>query len=489
MAIDISVIVPTNRVGGLDILFDALNKQTFKNFELVISDCLYQYRKNIVIEQAKKYDVNYIHVEPFNNSFPENAFCKIANTGLTYASGQLVVFIVDYTWLPENCLQTHWDYFCTHGKSLHRGLMGPHQYIQMPKLHEQFPKYNVVRQWLSSDNEEINTNEFFKYFDDIKTDKLSQFMWSVFDTNFNCDASTLPLCDMMANCDPKLNMQKGGIVDICFNAKNESISLEKVLSSNGWNEEFDGNHGWQDSELAERLNISWNVDPTNIVYNINPRYTFPPLNRKWSPTGLQTNEQIYMRMKSNGHSNNNSWSIIEKNQNKKYNLNLAIGSDMKDNCINLDVIKRKPDARYECDIIWDPKKDKIPFPDNSVNNIYAEYFLLHLSPCYHNQILKEIYRVLTLDGIATFGEVDMQIVMNRYLQNPMDQNLSHLIWGRQNYVYDENLKHINKHYQGFTENTLKCLLENNNFSSINRIYTHHTDVFYELTLTCKKNQV
>jgi hypothetical protein len=52
---DISIVMPTNRVGGLDLLFKSLENQTFKNFELVLVDSLYKHRKDLVSEKAKQY--------------------------------------------------------------------------------------------------------------------------------------------------------------------------------------------------------------------------------------------------------------------------------------------------------------------------------------------------------------------------------------------------------------------------------------------------
>ena len=48
----LSVVFPTMRPGGLDFVFSSLENQTFKDFELVFADNLYNYRKDIVKEKA-----------------------------------------------------------------------------------------------------------------------------------------------------------------------------------------------------------------------------------------------------------------------------------------------------------------------------------------------------------------------------------------------------------------------------------------------------
>lgn len=313
----ISVIVPTNRPGGLDVLFDGLSKQTFSNFEVIISDCLFKYREEIVRERAKQYGVNYLHIEPFENSFPRNIFCRTSNTGIAYASGKLVLFVVDYTWLAANSLQVHWDYFCSHNQSTNKGFMGPLQYLQPTKLKEGLPHYKVVQQWISHENEAINKKQFDQYLDDIRTGKFSDYMWSIFERDFDHNVERelgLAFCPFMANTDPKLYMASGDCPANVFHGKNESVPLARVLEKNGWNEEMDGEHGWQDSEFAERLDISWQLDRSNIAYIVNPRYIFPPLTRQWSGghCGNEVNARVLEKLKSEGYPNRNFWKMLKK---------------------------------------------------------------------------------------------------------------------------------------------------------------------------------
>ena len=163
-------------------------------------------------------------------------------------------------------------------------------------------------------------------------------------------------------------------------------------------------------------------------------------------------------------------------------LNLASGTDIKDGWVNLDIVPKWPAAKRGCDMIWDARKDAIPFGDNSVDEIYAGYLLLHLAPYYHKPVLAEIRRVLAPTGILTVGEVDMEIVLERYLDDPSDKRYSELIWGEQAAEFAE----FDKHCQGFTEQTLRELLCDNGFKDFKRINIHCAGVFYELTIQCRK---
>lgn len=167
-------------------------------------------------------------------------------------------------------------------------------------------------------------------------------------------------------------------------------------------------------------------------------------------------------------------------------LNLASGTDIRDGWVNMDIVPRWPVARRGCDFIWDARRDRIPYPDDSVSEIYAGYLLLHLAPKFHRPVLAEIRRVIVPDGVVMVGEVDMDIVMRRYLANPMDSRCSELIWGEQGSVHGDSFADFDKHCQGFTEASLRTLLMECGFGQFQRVQFHCADVYYELTLTCRK---
>ena len=127
----VSVIVPTNRVGGLDLVFDSLRDQTFQDFELIISDGIYQHRKDVVAERAR--GVQYKHVEPFDNPFPLNSYCRTVNTALAHADCELVVLLSDYTWVYPDCLSKHVEFHRSHDKV---AVSSPHRYLMLPPVHE-----------------------------------------------------------------------------------------------------------------------------------------------------------------------------------------------------------------------------------------------------------------------------------------------------------------------------------------------------------------
>ena len=184
---------------------------------------------------------------------------------------------------------------------------------------------------------------------------------------------------------------------------------------------------------------------------------------------------------------------INFSMNQPIKLNLASGTDIRDGWFNLDVVKQWPNTRRGCDIVWDARTDHIPFFDNSVSEIYAGYLLLHLAPVYHEKVLKEIYRVLSPDGELVIGEVDMEILLKRWLDNPSDSYLSGLVWGEQgnlggngDFRLNDTYSEFDKHCQGFTQKSLEDLLLKYRFCDFNRIKIHSEECWYELTIKTRK---
>lgn len=172
-------------------------------------------------------------------------------------------------------------------------------------------------------------------------------------------------------------------------------------------------------------------------------------------------------------------------------LNLASGTDLREGWVNLDIVPRWPNTKRGCDVIWDARKDKIPFPDNSAEEIYAGYLLLHIAPIYHKPVLAEIHRVLSPSGDLLFREVDMEVVFPMFLQKPNDVRLAELIWGEQGQPgsarpgegWNEHAE-FDKHCHGFTRATLTRLLEETGFTSFD---ARPKQEFYDLWLSCRKH--
>ena len=315
----VSIIVPTMRVGGFDILMYGLQNQTYKNFELIIVDGIYNYRNNIVKPKFYQYNFPIIHVLPFENKFPLNTFCRYSNTAISHCNGELVLFITDYSWLPEKCVQTHVEYFEKYGHNY--GLMCPQDYKSLPVLHDDFCSYinydHLGNDTVDSDySNNKNDEELEKYVNDLESGKLNNCMWSIFKDDFIYSDELLN--HTMTGADPRLRMSSGPIEATYCPFKNDSCALDKVLEINGYDEEFDGSHCYQDTEFASRLSylskVNWNLDTSNVVQIINPRFVFPYGKRLRK---ISTNQDLFYNKFNNNFPAVNSWSLREANFNIK----------------------------------------------------------------------------------------------------------------------------------------------------------------------------
>lgn len=169
-------------------------------------------------------------------------------------------------------------------------------------------------------------------------------------------------------------------------------------------------------------------------------------------------------------------------------LNLASGTDLRPPpWVNLDIVARWPGTERGCDVLWDARKNRLPFDDNSADGAYAGYLFLHLAPHHHERVLADIRRVLKPGATLMVGEVEMDKVMQRWIAEPTDKRLAELIWGEMGDVHGEDFAEFDKHCHGYSEATLRGFLERGGFDVVERTTIHGADVWYELTLVARKN--
>jgi hypothetical protein len=107
--------MPSYRPGGMDILFDALSKQTFNgSWEFLFPDEIFDQRHEALQKYlGKSYlKMDFKHIKAENYPYPCPA--STSNTAIKVARGDLLVFIGDYSWFNKDFLQEHWDVFRRH---------------------------------------------------------------------------------------------------------------------------------------------------------------------------------------------------------------------------------------------------------------------------------------------------------------------------------------------------------------------------------------
>lgn len=242
----ITVLTSTNRIGGLDVLFESLKRQTFQDFELVLVDALHRYRAEIVAEKAKQYPFPVQHLEPLPNGFPRSEQSKAFNCGIVHARSPIVCYECDYTWLHEDTLATHADFHDRHPGCC---WMGDFYYADLPP--HRCPDYST------DINPSDNEGEFMRqttqvalcYAADLDQGLLNHVLWSVF------LEPPEPPFSINYRHEKKGQEEFDGDWNY-FSFKNESLPLEALLAINGHDEDYDGAHAKNDAEVAYRLRES-----------------------------------------------------------------------------------------------------------------------------------------------------------------------------------------------------------------------------------------
>ena len=209
MAIKISVLTLTCREGMLATQAEALSKQTFKDFEWIIVDDLYDKRPNI--SQSWGFPVTHM-----TSSMPKDyaAPGEAANDALCRASGELVYFMADYILPMPNSLARHWE------------------------LHQKYPKA-----FLSGCVVKVETP-----ISELKEDTLNKLVGRDY-RSYLFERGHFQWLEI----EPGLYEVPRAGVQNWWAGRNDSAPLEALLECNGFDEGFDGRWGGHDADMANRL--------------------------------------------------------------------------------------------------------------------------------------------------------------------------------------------------------------------------------------------
>ena len=121
----VTVVYCTARRGGLDILYQSMQDQTHKDLEVVVVDELGRSLSSIAGADSKYIDVK----PPAKKSDKFWNLSASLNAGVRAATGELIVLLQDYIWVPEDGLSR----FVIRSKDEPKGLISGvgHQYMDV----------------------------------------------------------------------------------------------------------------------------------------------------------------------------------------------------------------------------------------------------------------------------------------------------------------------------------------------------------------------
>lgn len=130
----VSVITVTNRYGGIDVAYSSLRKQSYKNIEWILADDLYDERKDAVAEYVKDFPIKHIKPRPKAEGHVWN-LVNAYNDALRAVSGEIVISLDDFIWIPHNGIERFLDDFRAFGDHVFTGVghKAPYPEIKDPK--------------------------------------------------------------------------------------------------------------------------------------------------------------------------------------------------------------------------------------------------------------------------------------------------------------------------------------------------------------------
>jgi glycosyltransferase involved in cell wall biosynthesis len=206
----------------------SLEKQTFRDFELIIVDALYPTKKEWIEERKWSFPIKYVPPHPNHRFWLDKGLWNVAgmlNTALLYAEGELIVRLDDSSEIPDSSyLQKFWDAYQNgfFALAMHtRYRYGKQAYYNEEYRHE---GYEIARE--SSSRKDILLN-FFKEGNPVR------------DTRW-----------------PTVERQGRMIAPPEWGYGYSSYSLEALLKINGFNELFDGCKGQEDQDCSIRMSMA-----------------------------------------------------------------------------------------------------------------------------------------------------------------------------------------------------------------------------------------
>ena len=130
----ISIIYISNRYGGLDILRSNLQRQTFKNFELVFVDGLYSERKDLVKDYFKDFNIKHIDDSHILKEGYHSKLARCDNLAFKNCDNELIVSLQDYIYIPALGLEKFWNVYQEKGKALYTGKGHQYYYPQANEI-------------------------------------------------------------------------------------------------------------------------------------------------------------------------------------------------------------------------------------------------------------------------------------------------------------------------------------------------------------------
>lgn len=129
-------------------------------------------------------------------------------------------------------------------------------------------------------------------------------------------------------------------------------------------------------------------------------------------------KNIFSKLKTPPTTSTDTGSELLKGR-RKVMLNVGCGTDYKEGWINID---NNSDNNIEkLDLNWD-LRNPLPLEENSVDFIFHEHFMEHLTPEEGIRATQDFMRVLKPGGVLRIATPDLEQVVHKYLNVPLEKD-------------------------------------------------------------------
>lgn len=255
----VTVIQPIARLGGIDVLFDGLARQTFKDYELVLVDAWTDLRKDAVREEAERRGIPLAcHVRP-----GKRGLAHALNIGVSHVRGELVCPLNDHHWTPSTWLERHWGaYESSHGRFTANGFAYHRRPPPLKPAGQPPEAYALSLLQQPFDGERVS---------DLPILYEEVLAWT-----------TTPRIPVRS----KLHGLYTSWGREFYNTLNNSIPTEVLLRLNGYDETYDQSRAYLDVDMglrAEALGHRFLLDTENIVHVLAHEELDAALGDLWKP--------------------------------------------------------------------------------------------------------------------------------------------------------------------------------------------------------------
>lgn len=243
----ISVITIIFRYGYIDTIVESLKTQTFKDFELILVDELYEQRKDVVKEYiGSSFPLKHI---PPRASSKFSMAAHAHNDAIMNAEGELLYYLSDYVYAHPDSLKCHWEIYKKYGPKVI--ISGPLIYYYPFKTDARRDIYIGINYSGQIVKLRGNSHDPLSVLDGEFEPEWPSFLMP--DDRIR-NACSIPIEFNLWECPGHYLLNPSYHKYHWWAGVNDSAPLEALLEVNGFNENLDGEHGGHiDGDISARF--------------------------------------------------------------------------------------------------------------------------------------------------------------------------------------------------------------------------------------------